>query len=156
MQRKLSALALSIIMLLSFVGCSNDTTSDSSSSIASIEDAISTIDYDSLVPEIIPNNAGATYMEGNFVNDTPYAITSYVLYYVDTETTEENSISCLSTVLAGETSPKLDVLAPASGDTADMEYQSLSLTLQTDDGAKYGVEYDYKLDEVADIFEITE
>lgn len=159
-------ISLAFIALLTISGCSNNASSENSSSTTSestsqtTEEKLSAIDYDTFIPDnftIQPaNSAGIVYMHGNYVNKTPYNITSYVLYYMDKGTTESSSLNCFETVLAGETSPQLESIGPASGNMDDLQYQSLSLTLQTDEGVEYGVEYDYQLDEVSSIFEITE
>lgn len=59
------------------------------------------------------------------------------------------------TVLPDETSPLLENFAPESGNLSDIQFQSLSVQFKVDD-SRYGVDYDCRLGEITDIYEITE
>lgn len=165
MSKKAKLSALIFVALLAMSGCSNDAPAENSSSATSesapqtTEEKLSAIDYEALIPDNVtilpPDSIGETYLNANYVNNTPYPMVAYDLSYMDKGTTEMCYLYTYETVLPDETSPLLENFAPESGDLADIQYQSLSVQFKTDDG-RYGVDYDCRLDEITDIYEITE
>lgn len=115
------------------------------------------IDYDALLPDNLnilpPNSIGTRYIEGNYVNNTPYPVLSYQLTYLDKSTTERRYLSNYDTVLVGETSPKMDTFAPESGNMSDVQFQDLTIRFKTPHGEFY-VEYDYRLNEITDLMKL--
>lgn len=115
------------------------------------------IDYDALLPDnlkiLAPDSIGTRYIEGNFVNNTPYPILSYQLNYLDKGTGENRYLSSYDTVLVGATSPKMDTFAPESGRMSDVQMQDLTIRFKTPHGEFY-VEYDYQLNEITDLMKL--
>lgn len=115
------------------------------------------IDYDALLPDnlkiLAPDSIGTRYIEGNFVNNTPYPILSYQLNYLDKGTGENRYLSIYDTVLVGATSPKMDTFAPESGRMSDVQMQDLTIRFKTPHGEFY-VEYDYQLNEITDLMKL--
>lgn len=115
------------------------------------------IDYDALLPDnlkiLAPDSIGTRYIEGNFVNNTPYPVLSYSLSYLDKGTTENWYLSTYDTVLSGSTSPKLSTFAPESGRMSEVQFQKLTIRFKTPHGEFY-VEYDYQLNEITDLMKL--
>ena len=115
------------------------------------------IDYEDLLPDDLtilpPNSIGTRYIEGNYLNDTPYPVLSYSLSYLDKSTGENWYLSSYDTVLSGSTSPKMETFAPESGSMSDVQFQKLTIRFKTPHGEFY-VEYDYQLHEIADLMKL--
>lgn len=115
------------------------------------------IDYDDLLPDNLtilpPDIIGTRYIEGKYVNNTPYPILSYQLNYLDKGTGENRYLSSYDTVLVGATSPKMDTFAPESGRISDVQMQDLTIRFKTPHGEFY-VEYDYQLHEITEIMKL--
>lgn len=165
MTKKTKLISLALIALLAISGCSNNAPTESSNSAPAestaqtTEDKLSAIDYEALIPNNLtilpPDSIGETYLNGNYVNSTPYPMVAYDLSYMDKGTTEMCYLYTYETVLPDETSPLLENFAPESGDMADIQFQSLSVQFKIDD-SRYGVDYDCRLGEITDIYEIIE
>lgn len=115
------------------------------------------IDYKGLLPINVnilpPDSIGTIYVEGQFKNITSYPITGYSLSFIDKSNAEKNFLSEYTTVLSGENSPKFNTFGPASRNKSDIEYQKLSLALETSTG-KFYVDYDYKLNKITQILKM--
>ena len=115
------------------------------------------IDYENLLPDNLtilpPDSIGTRYIEGNYLNDTPYPVLSYSLSYLDKSTGENWYLSSYDTVLSGSTSPKMNTFAPGSGRMSDMQFQKLTIRFKTPHGEFY-VEYDYQLHEISDLMKL--
>lgn len=168
MKKKTKLISCVAIMLLIFSGCNNNapaeenssaSTNVSTSTASGIENELSAIDYEALIPDNItilpPDSIGETYLQGNYINSTPYPIIGYDLSYMDKGTTEISYLTTYETVLPDETSPLMENFAPESGDTSDIQYQSLSVRFKVDD-KEFIVDYDCRLAEISDIYDVTE
>lgn len=115
------------------------------------------IDYEDLLPDNLtilpPDSLDTRYIEGNYINNTPYPVLSYSLSYLDKGTTETWYFSSYDTVLSGSTSPKMETFAPESGRMSDVQFQKLTIRFKTPHGEFY-VEYDYQLHEIADLMKL--
>lgn len=115
------------------------------------------IDYENLLPDNLtilpPDSIGTRYIEGNYLNDTPYPVLSYSLSYLDKSTGENWYLSSYDTVLSDSTSPKMNTFAPESGRMSDVQFQKLTIRFKTPHGEFY-VEYDYQLHEISDLMKL--
>lgn len=115
------------------------------------------IDYENLLPNNLtilpPDSIGTRYIEGNYLNDTPYPVLSYSLSYLDKSTGENWYLSSYDTVLSGSTSPKMNTFAPESARMSDVQFQKLTIRFKTPHGEFY-VEYDYQLHEISDLMKL--
>lgn len=115
------------------------------------------IDYENLLPDNLtilpPDSIGTRYIEGNYLNDTPYPVLSYSLSYLDKSTGENWYLSSYDTVLSGSTSPKMNTFAPESALMSDVQFQKLTIRFKTPHGEFY-VEYDYQLHEISDLMKL--
>lgn len=116
------------------------------------------VNYDDLLPDnlsIIPSDYFDTaYINGNYVNTTPYPILGYSLSYMDRSTTETHSLLTYDTVLSGEASPLLNSTAPKSKKLSDVQFQDISVTFKTPYG-KFYVTYDYRLGEIESLLKVS-
>lgn len=115
------------------------------------------IDYENLLPNNLtilpPDSIGTRYIEGNYLNDTPYPVLSYSLSYLDKSTGENWYLSSYDTVLSGSTSPKMNTFAPESARMSDVQFQKLTIRFKTPHGEFY-VEYAYQLHEISDLMKL--
>ena len=91
-----------------------------------------------------PDSIGTVYMEGKFKNNSKYTITFINYEYkVDDEKTY---LSCVDTLLPGETSSLTETFGPKSGEIKDAQLLKTSITFLDEDKNEYYTDYDVKLD----------
>ena len=95
-----------------------------------------------------PSSTGTIWVEGTFVNTSPYPVLAYELVFKDKTTNEKHYLDTYDTVMPGETSSKFETFGRESGDPKDMEFLTLYVKLKDTEDTYLRVEYDYKLEEV--------
>ena len=139
---------LIIISALVIISCSNPNKANQGAAIeTSVENELP-IHPDDIMSDIKilePDSVGSVYMEATYKNNSKYPITMYSLKVRLKDMNENTFLTCVDTVLPGETSSKFESFGPKTLDPNDYELLELSITAQNDDGEPLYIDYDLKL-----------
>lgn len=92
-----------------------------------------------------PDSIGNRYMEATFTNNSKYAIKGFDVTVLLKDKNEKTYLTNYDTIMPGETSPKFETFAPATGNSDDMEYLSYDITVVDENGEEIYLTYDAKL-----------
>lgn len=92
-----------------------------------------------------PDSIGNRYMEATFTNNSKYAIKGFDVTVLLKDKNEKTYLTNYDTIMPGETSPKFETFAPATGNSDDMEYLSYDITVVDENGKEIYLTYDAKL-----------
>ena len=154
--KKLLMAIIAGTLLLSLVGCGGNKTVDNNSENnvnAQVEGENEEKEQPPVTIEEVPMNLtilepdsiGNRYMEATFTNNSKYAIKGFNVTVVLKDKNEKVYLSNYDTVMPGETSPKFETFAPATGNTEDIEYLQYDITVVDENGQEIYLTYDVKL-----------
>lgn len=92
-----------------------------------------------------PDSIGNRYMEATFTNNSKYAIKGFNVTVLLKDKNEKTYLTNYDTIMPGETSPKFETFAPATGNSEDMEYLSYDIIVVDENGEEIYLTYDAKL-----------
>lgn len=92
-----------------------------------------------------PDSIGNRYMEATFTNNSKYVIKGFNVTVLLKDKNEKTYLTNYDTIMPGETSPKFETFAPATGNSEDMEYLSYDITVVDENGEEIYLTYDAKL-----------
>ncbi|CAM2079568.1 MAG: DUF4352 domain-containing protein [uncultured Clostridium sp.] len=92
-----------------------------------------------------PDSIGNRYMEATFTNNSKYAIKGFNVTVLLKDKNEKTYLVTYDTVMPGETSPKFESFAPATGNAEDVEYLQYEITVVDENGEEIYLSYDVKL-----------
>lgn len=92
-----------------------------------------------------PDSIGNRYMEATFTNNSKYAIKGFNVTVLLKDKNEKTYLGTYDTVTPGETSPKFESFAPATGNSEDIEYLQYEITVINENGEEIYLTYDVKL-----------
>lgn len=92
-----------------------------------------------------PDSIGNRYMEATFTNNSKYAIKGFNVTVLLKDKNEKTYLGTYDTVMPGETSPKFESFAPATGNSEDIEYLQYEITVINENGEEIYLTYDVKL-----------
>ena len=92
-----------------------------------------------------PDSIGNRYMEATFTNNSKYAIKGFNVTVLLKDKNEKTYLTKYDTIMPGETSPKFETFAPATGNSEDMEYLSYDIIVVDENGEEIYLTYDAKL-----------
>lgn len=92
-----------------------------------------------------PDSIGNRYMEATFTNNSKYVIKGFNVTVLLKDKNEKTYLTNYDTIMPGETSPKFETFAPATGNSEDMEYLSYDITVVDENGEEIYLTYDVKL-----------
>lgn len=159
MMKKLLMAIITGTLLLSLVACGEDKKVDDNSknnANAQVEEKKDEKEEKEQPPVTIeelpmnvtmlePDSIGNRYMEATFTNNSKYVIKGFDVTVLLKDKNEKTYLTNYDTIMPGETSPKFETFAPATGNSDDMEYLSYDITIVDENGKEIYLTYDVKL-----------
>ena len=154
--KKLLMAIIAGTLLLSLVGCGGNKTVDNNSENnvnAQVEEKNEEKEQPPVTIEEVPMNLtilepdsiGNRYMEATFTNNSKYAIKGFNVTVLLKDKNEKTYLGNYDTIMPGETSPKFESFAPATGNVEDIEYLQYDITVVDENGQEIYLTYDVKL-----------
>lgn len=150
--KKLLMAIMAGTLLLSLVGCGAnenvDNNSQSNVNVQAEEKEQPPVTLEELpmnVTILEPDSIGNRYMEATFTNNSKYAIKGFNVTVLLKDKNEKTYLGTYDTVIPGETSPKFESFAPATGNAEDVEYLQYEITVVDENGEEIYLSYDVKL-----------
>lgn len=150
--KKLLMAIMAGTLLLSLVGCGAnenvDNNSQSNVNVQAEEKEQPPVTLEELpmnVTILEPDSIGNRYMEATFTNNSKYAIKGFNVTVLLKDKNEKTYLGTYDTVMPGETSPKFESFAPATGNAEDVEYLQYEITVVDENGEEIYLSYDVKL-----------
>lgn len=156
MMKKLLMAIIAGTLLLSLVGCGGNKKVDNNSQNnvnVQVEEKNEEKEQPPVMIDELPMNVtilepdsiGNRYMEATFTNNSKYAIKGFNVTVLLKDKNEKTYLGTYDTVMPGETSPKFESFAPATGNSEDIEYLQYEITVIDENGEEIYLSYDVKL-----------
>lgn len=156
MMKKLLMAIIAGTLLLSLVGCGGNKKVDNNSQNnvnVQVEEKNEEKEQPPVMIDELPMNVtilepdsiGNRYMEATFTNNSKYAIKGFNVTVLLKDKNEKTYLGTYDTVMPGETSPKFESFAPATGNSEDIEYLQYEITVIDENGEEIYLTYDVKL-----------